>query len=363
MIIRAITALASTLLVSCQHQSRATANPPPSPPQTFTPRLLSVTKIHDAAPHNAFTDLARFNDHYYCAFREGSGHVPGTDGVIRVLRSPDANAWTSVAQIKMDGVDLRDAKLSITPDNRLMLLMGGSVYKPDPNQPNRKTRTDLRTRVSFSADGENFSPPQDILDHEQWLWRLTWHKPTATGYGVAYSTSPGQRESHITLHRTTDGLLYQLITKLDVPGQPNEATIRFLPDETMLILVRREAPAPDRRAWLGTARPPYTDFTWQDAGRPAQGPDFIVLPNQQILYAGRDFPDNRAAKTVLGEIRLPDRAQLLHPVITLPSGGDTSYPGLALAPDGNLLMSYYSSHEGKTAVYLARIALDPRPDR
>src|SRR5688572_6368875 len=90
--------LCAILLIfcSCNHK---TAAPPPPPPQTLPPRLLSVTKIHDAAPHNAFTDLTHFNNHWYCAFREGSGHVPGSDGVIRVLRSPDANTWTSIAEL------------------------------------------------------------------------------------------------------------------------------------------------------------------------------------------------------------------------------------------------------------------------
>ena len=41
----------------------------------------------------------------------------------------------------------------------------------------------------------------------------------------------------------------------------------------------------------------------------------------------------------------------------LPKHGDTSYPGFVWH-DGLLWMSYYASHEGKTAIYLAKIALD-----
>ena len=44
------------------------------------------------------------------------------------------------------------------------------------------------------------------------------------------------------------------------------------------------------------------------------------------------------------------------PVLTLPSGGDTSYAGMVWH-DGLLWVSYYSSHEGKTAIYLARVKL------
>ena len=40
----------------------------------------------------------------------------------------------------------------------------------------------------------------------------------------------------------------------------------------------------------------------------------------------------------------------------LPSAGDTSYPGL-VRKDDTLLVSYYSSHEGSTAIYLAKLDL------
>ena len=40
--------------------------------------------------------------------------------------------------------------------------------------------------------------------------------------------------------------------------------------------------------------------------------------------------------------------------LTFPSGGDCSYPGLVWK-DGVLHVSYYSSHEGKTSIYFARV--------
>ena len=45
------------------------------------------------------------------------------------------------------------------------------------------------------------------------------------------------------------------------------------------------------------------------------------------------------------------------PVLELPCDGDTGYPGMAWH-DGLLWISYYSSHEGKTSIYLAKIRLD-----
>src|SRR5437763_1357789 len=83
------------------------------------PQLISVTKIWDHGKHNAFTDLIRWHDRFYCAFREADAHVGG-DGQLRVLESADGEKWQSAALIGEAGIDLRDPKLSITPDDSLM---------------------------------------------------------------------------------------------------------------------------------------------------------------------------------------------------------------------------------------------------
>ena len=44
------------------------------------------------------------------------------------------------------------------------------------------------------------------------------------------------------------------------------------------------------------------------------------------------------------------------PVLAFPSGGDTSYAGQVWYDD-ILWISYYSSHEGKTSIYLAKVKL------
>ena len=45
--------------------------------------------------------------------------------------------------------------------------------------------------------------------------------------------------------------------------------------------------------------------------------------------------------------------------LKLPSGGDTSYAGMVWR-DELLWVSYYSSHEGKTSIYLAKVRPSPR---
>ena len=82
-----------------------------------------MCKIWNEAPHNAFTNLIRFKDQWYCCFREGQKHV-SPDGALRVIRSEDGASWVSVACITSDNADLRDAQITETPDGRLMRSLG-----------------------------------------------------------------------------------------------------------------------------------------------------------------------------------------------------------------------------------------------
>ncbi len=301
------------------------------------PTLVSVSRIWDAGAHNAFTDLVRWRDRWYCTFREGDGHVGG-DGRIRVLVSDDGEGWTSSALIGEPGIDLRDPKFSITPDDRLMIVAGGSVYEG--------TRyMGRQPRVLFSSDGRTWSAPQRILAEGDWLWRVTWHQGRA--YGVTYRSDASRDEWTVTLVSSTDGRTFEPVAALAVPDRPNETTLRVLPDGEMVALVRREAG--NRAAWIGRSRAPYTEWTWREAPHQVGGPNFVRHADGDLWASGRSYPGG--AKTVIARMT-PDGGY--DPVLTLPSGGDTSYAGMAWH-DGLLWVSYYSSHEGKSAIYLARV--------
>jgi hypothetical protein len=60
-------------------------------------------------------------DRWYCTFREAEGHVGG-DGK-RVLESTDGKG-VDRSRLSEDGIDLRDPKMSVTPDDRLMIVAG-----------------------------------------------------------------------------------------------------------------------------------------------------------------------------------------------------------------------------------------------
>ena len=308
--------------------------------------LLSVHKIWDQAPHCAFTDLIYWNDQFVCAFREGRAHV-STDGRIRILTSPDGETWTSAAVIKLDGFDLRDAGLSVAPDGRLMLNGGAAPRKND------KESAPTGSFVAFSEDGKTWTTPEIVVEPGRWMWRVNWHDGKA--YGIAYaSVRPLNADLSTQLLTSDDGLKYEeLVPKLFGEGTPTEATLRFAKDGTMYCLQRRDGQPLRKSAFFGVSRPPYTEWQWHDLGVHVGGPNFIQLPSGQWIAAGRFFND-KTPKTKLALLDVEKHT--LEPILELPSGGDCSYPGLVWHDDV-LWMSYYSSHEGKTSIYLAKIGI------
>ena len=301
------------------------------------PVLVEVRRIWNHAPHNAFTDLVRWNGRFYCGFREGEGHA-GDRGKLRIIESVDGRAWKSTVLLEHPVYDLRDAALCVTPGERLMVLGGA--------QTNRDGRRKTGTFVSFSSDGRRFDEPRIVIEPGRWLWRVTWLGNQALG--VSYGDSPALGSS--SLLRTRDGIAYETLVQnlLETPGWETEARIRFDENDTAWCLHRRDGkPA---TAQLGSAEPPWTEWTWTDLGKRLGGPNLFQLPDGSWIAAGRLY--DGGARTSILSVDL--EAGSMEEKLTLPSKGDTSYPGLVWH-EGELWMSYYSSHEDRTSIYLARV--------
>lgn len=304
----------------------------PIPPAT----LVSCHMIWDKASHNAFTSLLRHEDKWYCTFREGAGHARG-DGVLRVLTSTDGDTWQSLARVTCEGKDLRDPQLSVTPRGELMLNTAAVTSANGGHH--------FQSMTFFSSDdGKTWSDGTEVGDPNVWLWRVTWHKGTA--YGIGYSTA---KNKFIRLYKSTDGRQFDtLVENLGVDQYPNETKLLFLEDDSCLCLLRRGG-----TGLIGKAQPPYTNWTWKDLNRSIGGPDMVQLPDGRFVAAVRLL--DKPVRTALCWVD-PETGTLTE-FMTLPSGGDTSYPGLVLH-DGLLWVSYYASHEGKTSIYLAKVRFD-----
>jgi hypothetical protein len=296
--------------------------------------LIAVRRIWDKARHNAFTDLIRFKDKWYCAFREGDGHV-SKNGALRVLVSDDGEAWDTAVHLTSKTADLRDAKLSVSSDGELMLSGAGALHNPKPVRH--------QSMAWFSKDGSDWTEAVHLGDPNFWLWSVTWHKGTA--YGIGYATL-GPKTNR--LYKSTTGRQFDTLVKtLHDQKYPNETSLVFTDDDTGYCLLRRGG-----TGMLGVSKPPYTNWEWKDLGIPIGGPKMIQLKDGRFLCTVRLYSPkpHTALAWVDPEV---GKLKVVH---RLPSGGDTSYAGMVIH-DGLLWVSYYSSHQGKTSIYLAKLKI------
>jgi hypothetical protein len=194
--------------------------------QNSTPaaELVSLQTIwthrDSGQPHNAFTDMIRFQDRWYVGLREAKKHHGGLEGMgaLRIISSSDAETWTSAGHFVLPDGDLRDAKLSITPAGELMLNSAIQVYHPDPDLH--------RNYAWFSKDGETWSDPVEIGEPDIWIWSVTWHD------GIAYGIGYPNRNSKLVktrLYRSEDGRSWEVLVANLHEG--NESSKLFgLPD-------------------------------------------------------------------------------------------------------------------------------------
>ena len=211
---------AATVVVSAENQKT----------ETDAPILVAVKRIWDKAPHNAFTDLLRFQDRWYCVFREGTAHV-SPDGSLRVITSTDGRRWKSIALVTSSTYDLRDAKLAVTPDGRLMLNGAGMIA-------DAKVR--YQSMCWFSTDaGHTWDDGRKIGDPGFWLWRTQWYDDVA--YTMGYNTQRDRTKRTLRLYKSTDGHTFEThVRRVPAPNGCGEDKILFLADKSALCLLRHK---------------------------------------------------------------------------------------------------------------------------
>src|SRR4029079_15785361 len=160
--------------------------------------------------------------------------------------------------------------------------------------------------------GKTWTPTKRVLAEGDWLWRVTWHDKSC--YGVTYLAN--DKDFTVRLVKSTDGEHFTDLAKWSVPDRPNEATVRFLKEGTMVALVRREGG--NQFGWVGSAKAPYTGWSWKELGMRLGGPEVLVLPSGEMWAATRQH-NGKETKTILGKLTLDS----LEPKLTFTSGGDT----------------------------------------
>ena len=139
------------------------------------PQILSVEKIWDRGPHNAFTDLMRFADRWWWYLPRG----PRPRAEHRHRARHLLRRWPRLGiGGRAGGTGGGPARSQAVGRQRRTPDVGGrrSLY----------AGTEYRTRaprIAFSDDGYTWTTPQKVLAEDHWLWRVTWYE------GTAYSVS------------------------------------------------------------------------------------------------------------------------------------------------------------------------------
>jgi hypothetical protein len=315
-------------------------------------RLLEVEKIWDHGDHNAFTDLIHYKGQFYCTFREGEDHYENGKGIIRILQSEDANKWQSVGQIRIDGIDLRDPYFFLDKNEKLALGFQGGRYIND------QKHLWMQSYVAFPEQGntiKSFSDPAPLNIKDEWFWRILCFEEKY--YSITYSfTKPGEFSTpwKTKFYQSENSIEFSLIDEFKIEGRPNEAALRILPDGRMGALLRRDKD--NCHNYIGRAERPFEQWEWRELNCHIGGPNFLPLTSTEWIASGRRWANHGGKadpETHVGMIY----HNKFESMLTLPSGGDCSYPGLVLINDRILYVSYYSSHEGKTNIYLAKIQM------
>jgi len=302
---------------------------------------FDLKKIWSNDKHNAFTSLIYFNDKFFCAFREATGHN-SKDGAIRIIYSSNGNDWLSYKKIEINKNDLRDPKLFIDEYGRLSI---GVLSRYEVNGVNKH-----KTFVFYQENLENDSWNEyknDVLE-DTWMWCINGMDKEV--YSIAYSG----KDKAGTLYKKLKGESWGSEVNNFFPNVknfPNESSL-IKTDNKLVVVVRQNKGS--KKGILGVEKEDL-NWIWKELNYEIGSPQLIRLPNKKILLAARLYNPIRTSLCVLDV----DNASLKE-VLSLPSGRDTGYPGMIIK-NNEVFISYYSNHEdikGKSSIYLARINLE-----
>ncbi len=335
---------------------------------------ISLLKIYDDGQYNSFTDLAIFDGQYYCTFRSAISHGGASHNVlgsIVVIRSTDKKEWREVARFTEGNVDLRDPKLLVTP-NEIRVYAVDCRLRP-------KGAIQYANRSWTSKDGNSWSSSR-LMAPGYIFWRPKMNN--GRFYVPAYVRRPGYCCVDILV--SENGYDWH-VQSTPLPPQKVQGETLWANETELLFLKNGKALLFARRNYSGTPNPKFVKLGGFRQGIVLESDSenltqwkvldeslFFHCPaaiehKGKIYLAGRD-------KHPLGDGRVTETGRLWEFVpgqgftelVHFKTHGDSSYPGI-VAQGNELLVSYYSTHEGETAyfekpgkadIYLSRINIE-----
>lgn len=321
-------------------------------------RVSNVRRVFHNGQHNAFTDLVKYQDHFYLTFRScPDGHMVHPTASIVVLRSEDLSSWQQVFQFSVPKRDTRDPHFLVF-QNRL-LIYTGTWYSGETTIPVKDYDLNLHLGYAvWSNNGLDWHGPEMLEGtFGHYIWRAVAFDGKAYLCGrrkhefdVRPRGEGPEVESAMLVSR--DGIVWKTAGLFqEVHG--DETAFLFEPDGNLLAIARRGS----KPAQIVRSKPPYQEWDRRDLDRYIGGP-LLVRWGDRLVVGGRRSTD-RGPKTSMCWL-VDDQ---LHQFAELPSGGDNSYPGFLQLSPTRAVMSWYSSHEKDaneqpiTAIYMADLEI------
>ena len=333
--------------------------------------IWDLSRVPDRERTNLeFPYLIRFKGEWYCSFREGDRHGNHPSGRARVIRSENGRQWETATLIEWQGGDIRDPRMSVTPDRKLMINSSIYVIGKQKDNPASWEKPGRRQSVTWlSENGTDWDGPFACpTGFDTWRWDVAWHD------GVGYSVGYSGKDRTGALYRTADGKTWQTVVRDFFPdGHGTEAALAFDRDGTAYCLLRPAGANQQDYGMFGVGQPPdYVDWRWHemriDAARNGEvesGAAFgkrtgSIVGGQKLLR----LSDGRlVAATAKGGFDLfwlnPDKA-LFTRFVRMAAG--KSYPGIAEHNGELWITNTQRAARGqnvKSGIYLTRIHIPP----
>ena len=326
-------------------------------PVSFRVSVRSVRRVFYNGEHNAFTDLVRFHGRMFLTFRScPDGHMVHPTSSIIVMTSDDGSGWRQVHRFSVPKRDTRDPHFLVFNDQ--LFVFTGTWYC-GASSPERY---DLNQHLGYgvvTTDGDRWTDPFQLEGtYGHYVWRAASHGETAylcgrRKRGFAETNSRAERDPLVesALLESQDGRNWKH-RGLFQNEFGDETAFLFVPDGSAMAVARTGG---RRNAQLCRAQPPYISWTRIELDRYIGGP-LLAKWGDRYVVGGRQTNDQPARMSLYWLV-----GEQLQEFVSLPSGGDCSYPGFLELEDGSALVSYYSSHEQSddrqpiTAIYLAHL--------
>ena len=309
--------------------------------------------VTDDGKHNAFTDLLFWHGVFWLVYVSSPSHFASKKSRLVLLRSSDAQNWHEVQKFDGGGEDIRDPKLAVIQGQMFLYALLNQKFDPEP----------YKTIAAHSPDGLSWSPFREVSP-SGWLMG----RPITSDKQVWYA--PAHRLDHGTavLLKSTDGVDWSIQSQIFAGGEEraDETAIQFLQDGRLIAVTRLEAGSSlfgssQAGTLLSVAASPFTAWTQITKSRVTRldGPTLFGFENQ-VYAVGRSQPKVAAPFQGLGSaisqkrtalFLVNENAEGLIHLTDLPSCGDTSYSGVAIA-DGKVFISYYTNDPRKDYPWL-----------